>query len=64
MADQVQKEKPAQDKKSKGEASPKDLKSKGEEIKAKADDILDEIDEVLEKNAEQFVANYVQRGGE
>ncbi|HYJ23709.1 MAG TPA: ubiquitin-like protein Pup, partial [Acidimicrobiia bacterium] len=25
---------------------------------------LDEIDEVLEENAEEFVKNYVQKGGE
>jgi ubiquitin-like protein Pup len=28
------------------------------------DDILDQIDEVLEENAEEFVKNYVQKGGE
>lgn len=28
------------------------------------DSILDEIDEVLEANAEDFVRNYVQKGGE
>ena len=28
------------------------------------DDLLDEIDEVLEENAEAFVANYIQGGGE
>lgn len=28
------------------------------------DDLLDEIDEVLEKNAEEFVRGYVQKGGE
>jgi ubiquitin-like protein Pup len=28
------------------------------------DDLLDEIDEVLESNAEEFVKNYVQKGGE
>jgi ubiquitin-like protein Pup len=27
-------------------------------------DLLDEIDEVLEENAEEFVRNYVQKGGE
>jgi ubiquitin-like protein Pup len=26
--------------------------------------LLDEIDEVLEENAEEFVRNYVQKGGE
>jgi prokaryotic ubiquitin-like protein Pup len=28
------------------------------------DDLLDEIDGVLEENAEEFVKNYVQKGGE
>jgi ubiquitin-like protein Pup len=28
------------------------------------DDILDDIDDVLEENAEEFVASYVQKGGE
>ena len=28
------------------------------------DDLLDEIDEVLEVNAEEFVKNYVQKGGQ
>lgn len=27
-------------------------------------DLLDEIDDVLEENAEEFVQNYVQKGGE
>ena len=33
-------------------------------LKAEIDDLLDEIDEVLESNAEEFVRNYVQKGGE
>lgn len=28
------------------------------------DDLLDEIDEALEENAEEFVRNYVQKGGQ
>ena len=28
------------------------------------DELLDEIDEVLEENAEEFVKNYVQKGGQ
>ena len=36
----------------------------GEKLKAELDDLLDEIDEVLENNAEDFVRNYVQKGGE
>jgi ubiquitin-like protein Pup len=40
------------------------LKEKGEELKEEMDNLLDEIDSVLEENAEEFVKNYVQRGGE
>ena len=36
----------------------------GEKLKAELDDLLDEIDEVLEDNAEEFVRNYVQKGGQ
>lgn len=36
----------------------------GAELKAELDDLLDEIDDVLETNAEEFVKNYVQKGGE
>ena len=35
-----------------------------EEIKDDLDDLLDEIDGVLETNAEEFVKNYVQKGGQ
>ncbi len=34
------------------------------DLKAELDDLLDEIDDVLETNAEEFVKNYVQKGGE
>jgi ubiquitin-like protein Pup len=37
---------------------------KGKKIKEDLDTLLDEIDDVLEKNAEEFVKNYVQKGGE
>jgi ubiquitin-like protein Pup len=36
----------------------------GEELKEELDDLLDEIDSVLEENAEDFVRNYVQKGGQ
>ncbi len=42
----------------------KKLAKKGEELKEEMDNLIDEIDEVLEANAEEFVKNYVQRGGE
>lgn len=35
-----------------------------EKLKSDIEDLLDEIDEVLESNAEEFVKNYVQKGGE
>jgi ubiquitin-like protein Pup len=47
----------------KGEGGQK-LAEKGEELKEEMDNLLDEIDSVLEENAEEFVKNYVQRGGE
>ncbi len=34
------------------------------ELVVKIDDLLDEIDSVLEENAEEFVKNYVQKGGQ
>ncbi len=37
---------------------------KGKKIKENIDNLLDEIDDVLEENAEEFVKNYVQKGGE
>ena len=37
---------------------------RGEALKAELDDLLDEIDEVLETNAEDFVKNYIQKGGQ
>lgn len=46
-----------------GEADQK-MAKKGEDIKEEMDSLLDEIDAVLEENAEEFVKNYVQRGGE
>ena len=42
----------------------KKIAKRGEELKDEMDSLIDEIDEVLEENAEEFVKNYVQRGGE
>ncbi|MEE8239701.1 MAG: ubiquitin-like protein Pup [Nitrospirales bacterium] len=36
----------------------------GQKLKEDVDKLVDEIDEVLEENAEEFVKNYVQKGGE
>jgi ubiquitin-like protein Pup len=42
----------------------KNLNDKGKKLKEDMDKLVDEIDEVLEENAEEFVKNYIQRGGE
>ena len=47
-----------------GAQSAEDLSETGEKLKDEMDALIDEIDEVLEENAEEFVKNYVQRGGE
>jgi ubiquitin-like protein Pup len=66
-ADSTQKKAPKKggdgDDKADGEGGQK-LAKKGEKLKEEMDALVDEIDEVLEENAEEFVKNYVQRGGE
>lgn len=42
----------------------KQEEAKGQDLKEQLDDLLDEIDGVLEQNAERFVRDYVQKGGE
>ena len=42
----------------------KDQHEVGDALKAELDELLDEIDGVLEENAEAFVRDYVQKGGE
>lgn len=37
---------------------------RNEKLSDDVDDILDEIDEVLEENAEDFVRQYIQKGGQ
>ena len=34
------------------------------EILAETDALMDEIDGLLEENAQEFVANYIQKGGQ
>ncbi|MGA2930788.1 MAG: ubiquitin-like protein Pup [Acidimicrobiales bacterium] len=68
MAEQEQKKKGSGARKTEtetevDEATPA-TSERGEKIKAELDDLLDEIDEVLEDNAEEFVRNYVQKGGQ
>ncbi len=67
MADQTQKQKPSSggdgDSGGKGDGSKK-MAKKGDDLKEEMDNLVDEIDAVLEENSEEFVKNYVQRGGE
>lgn len=62
MAERVQKKKSVQKKEEVVEEVPK-TDSK-ENLKAESDELLDEIDSLLEKNAEEFVRSYVQKGGQ
>jgi prokaryotic ubiquitin-like protein Pup len=58
MADQTRKPKPKKDQEAKAEEKTKEKK------KSDIDDLLDEIDEVLEKESEEFVRSFVQKGGQ
>ncbi|MET7550800.1 ubiquitin-like protein Pup [Streptomyces sp. NPDC005500] len=40
------------------------LQERQEKLSDDVDAVLDEIDEVLESNAEEFVKQYVQKGGQ
>ena len=66
-ADSSQKQKPKgggeDESEAQGDGSKK-IAKKGEELKEEMDSLVDEIDAVLEENAEEFVKNYVQRGGQ
>jgi ubiquitin-like protein Pup len=67
MAEQEQKRRqPAKERPTEEAAPESDAASteRGDRLKADLDELLDEIDEVLEDNAEEFVRNYVQKGGE
>jgi ubiquitin-like protein Pup len=64
MSEQEQIRKQRTERKSEETADVEVDTTKGSQIKADLDDLLDEIDEVLEDNAEEFVRNYVQKGGE
>jgi ubiquitin-like protein Pup len=44
--------------------APTELSPEAQALKDEMDAILDEIDTVLEENAQEFVANYIQKGGE
>jgi ubiquitin-like protein Pup len=60
---QQRKRKAPPPKEAEGSGSP-EVQQKGRRLKEDMDRLLDEIDSVLEENAEEFVKNYVQKGGE
>ena len=64
MAERELKRKPAPARTEEEVADAPATSERGEKLKAELDDLLDEIDEVLEDNAEEFVRNYVQKGGQ
>ena len=37
---------------------------KGKKLKKDIDEMLDKVDDLLHENAEEFVNNYIQKGGE
>ena len=49
--------------KEEAKANPKVVDT-GKKLKEEMDHLVDEIDDVLEENAEEFIKNYVQKGGE
>ncbi len=65
MEKQDRKQEPKREPQAKDEvnANPKVVET-GKKLKEDIDKVVDEIDGVLEKNAEEFVKNYVQKGGE
>lgn len=60
MAEQEQK----RSRRREGEEETVEQKGAATDSVEQIDDLLDEIDSVLEENAEEFVKNYVQKGGE
>ena len=65
MAEQEQKRKGTKERSTEAvEETAAATTERGDRLKADLDELLDEIDEVLEDNAEEFVRNYVQKGGE
>lgn len=62
MAQEQVEKKPSKPQEEVEEVQAKDLTN--EELNDEVDDLLADIDDVLEVNAEEFVASYVQKGGQ
>ncbi len=63
MPERERKQKPAPKARTEEDVEVAAPTKQGEKLKEDLDDLLDEIDNVLEENAEDFVRNYVQKGG-
>ena len=61
---QQKKQRKAPPEKEGGSAASPEVQQKGRRLKEDMDRLLDEIDSVLEENAEEFIKNYVQKGGQ
>ena len=65
MEKQERRSEPKRDPQAKEEAKPNPkVVESGKKLKEEIDKLVDEIDNVLEENAEEFVKNYVQKGGQ
>jgi ubiquitin-like protein Pup len=64
QSERQQKKRKAPPEKEGGGAASPEVQQKGRRLKEDMDRLLDEIDSVLEENAEEFIKNYVQKGGE
>lgn len=64
QTERQQKKKKAPPAKEAGGAASPEVQQKGRRLKEDMDRLLDEIDSVLEENAEEFIKNYVQKGGQ
>lgn len=64
MTERIRKQKPAPQDKKVEEAPAPQVDEEAEKLKAETDALLDEIDGLLEENAQEFVNNYVQKGGQ
>ncbi len=64
MSSREQKQKPAPRPRETEDVEAHAPTKQGEKIVGELDELLDEIDAVLEENAEEFVRNYVQKGGQ
>lgn len=64
MAEQERKQPRRSDSRREPEAAEAAWRDLGSGLAGRIDDLLEEIDSVLEENAEEFVRDYVQKGGQ